>query len=119
MMLSRRVEYRDSLMQASIASVPELPKNDRTPPSIGATAARGVTIFDEPLDLVDRHGGLLFFRLPEAQHAEDPIEDGERPLDRLRIVDADPAEIDGGVHGVNELENRAERAGRVQIVHHR
>src|SRR5205814_2048056 len=66
-----------------------------------AAAPRGVTIVDELLDFVERHGRLFFFRLPEAQHAEDPIEPRERPLDALRIVDTDAAEIDGRVHRVN------------------
>ena len=35
MMFCRPEAYRDSFRQASIASVPELPKNDRTPPAIG------------------------------------------------------------------------------------
>src|SRR5438309_3141278 len=60
-----------------------------------ATAPGCVPIVDEPLDLVERHGRLLFFRLPEAQHSEDPVEYSERPLDGLRVVDADSAEIDG------------------------
>src|SRR5438132_5009995 len=34
-----------------------------------AAAPRGVTILDEPLNLVEGHGRLLFFRVPEAQHA--------------------------------------------------
>ncbi len=39
MTLTRPLEYRASFSAASFASVPELPKNDRTSPVMGTIAA--------------------------------------------------------------------------------
>src|SRR4051794_39925260 len=54
-----------------------------------AAAARRVTFLDGLLDLGDGHRRLLVLGLPQAQHAEHPIELVERRSNRLHVAGAE------------------------------
>ena len=84
-----------------------------------AAAARGVTLLDQPIDLLDGHRGRGFFRLPERQDPQHTVKPLERRLHHRHIVCTELAGVHGGIERPHQVEHGGERAGRVEIRRHR
>jgi len=76
-------------------------------------------ILDQMLDLLDRHGRLRVFSMPQANHAEHLIELVEGVPDDRHVARPDLTQIDGRIQCTDELVNHPQSSGRVQVVLHR
>ncbi len=75
-----------------------------------------LAVGDQLLDLLHRHRRLCVLRPTQADHPEHPVELIECVADDSRIRGADLPGVDGGVDVANQIENRGETGGGIEVV---
>ena len=83
-----------------------------------AAAPGLLPIFDQTLDLLDRHRWLIVLGEAEAEHAQHLVEPFERLADAGHIASAELAGVNRGVQRPHQLENRAQPTAKSDLVFH-
>ena len=81
-----------------------------------APLPRRLAVGDQLLDLLHRHGRLRVLGPPQADDAEHPIELVECVANDRRVRGADLFGVDRGVDVANQIEDRRQTGGGIQVV---